>query len=155
MLYNLINKGVIEMSARTADDGAKLQYVINISSKLFATTPSLGIPEKVIALMGLMLGLTLKPVMLSEAKHLGGRPKGAKSNISVDAWMTISAPKPTCYVHAALDYIYLQEHCHIYRNVIHAVFTFIILCVNNVSVHYAVREFCAKFIQRFVRLISR
>ena len=44
VLYNLINKGVIEMS-----------------------------------------GLTLKPVMLSEAKHLGGRPKGAKSNISVDA----------------------------------------------------------------------
>lgn len=58
--------------------------------------PSLGIPEKAIALMGLMLGLTLKPVMLSEAKHLGGRPKGAKSNISVDAWMTISAPKLLC-----------------------------------------------------------
>lgn len=64
---------------------SQITIVIYISSKLFATTPSLGIPEKAIALMGLMLGLTPKPVMLSEAKHLGGRPKGAKSNISVDA----------------------------------------------------------------------
>ena len=49
----------------------------------------------------------------------------------------------------------LQEHSHIYRNIVHPILTLIILCIYHIFIHDTVREFRAELIQRFMRFVTR
>lgn len=49
--------------------------------------------------------------------------------------------------HIDFNRIYLQEHCHIDRDIIYTIFPFVIFCINHIFVYYTVRELDAEFVQ--------